>query len=726
MALSQPTSHPQIHNAPGSAHLMGHYTAQFTALIDEERGRIALFYQEKLAEVESRLNVALDEAAFLRATVSKMAFSQEKLQQKLDMVKHESATCADVIVWTRRVATMLVSYFRKRAAKLESMQEESQRQLAETLYDKQVIQIELDASRARHIFQLQALELDRKGVKSAKESETDTLNITVAQLQESLSETRAEEVSAKRYAYLLREQKMTLESEISSIKENSRMEQRRLSEEMMKLRHDLTTRLEAAIHDASNYESKAKEATERSDLLSRQLDCERRESSIALRHQADASHQKAAQVEDQLSSLATQHSKAETALIEARNSLTNVQTHAEQQMEDFRRQLSSVQENSRLEQTHLEKRISSLFAVLCHHEIAFYDSDLDVLKPAPRLVSIWETIQELIPVSEDPNISALICFPKFLTEDTFAVIPAIYNLIDRLRSRLNDVHGLQRALAERDHQIESLRDGLEVNKMAEASSIILSPLSSLSSLSDSTDDTPLVSGKTVTPEADMPPGSQSLLLSSGLTVVNLERLALASFVPSSNTPNPKSAAPIFSVETSFDLGETSAALPSPEMTPSKPDVLEVSNPPRTEITSARKRRRGRLLKKNFQSAMKAPLPGSSNNGSTSHSIISLHAVDLLPEVHWTKSVTKRVREAQEDSSKGSSNKRFRNSVKASASASTSASTTHTPTVQKFAFVEIVVSKKQHPSQNLTRSVCPSPSATQSFSETTESKYPLRQ
>ncbi|KAJ3799252.1 hypothetical protein GGU11DRAFT_777812 [Lentinula aff. detonsa] len=702
MAPSQSTSHPQNHNALGSANVMGHYTAQFTALIDEERGRIALFFQERLAEVESRLNVALDEAAFLRAKVSKMAFSQERLQQKLD----ESATCADVIVRTRRVATMLVSYFRKRAAKLEAMQEESQRQLAETLYDKQVIQIELDASRARHIFQMQALELDRKEVRSAKESETDTLSITVAQLQESLSESRAEEVSAKRYAYLLREQKMTLESEISSIKENSRMEQRRLSEEMMKLRHDLTTRLEAAIHDASNYESKAKEATERSDLLSRQLDCERRESSTALRHQADASHQKVAQVEDQLSSLATQHSKTETALIEARNSLTDVQTHAEQQIEDLRRQLSSVQESSRLGQTDLEKRLSSLFAVLRHHEIAFYDSDLDVLKPAPRLVSIWETIHELIPVSGDPNISALICFPKFLTEDSLAVMSAIHTLIDRLRSRLNDVHGLHRALAERDSQIESLRDELEVNKMAEASSIILSPLSSLSSLS----------GRTVTPEADMPPGSQSLSLSSGLTVANLERLAPASFTPSSNTPSmlkktphPKSAAPISSVETSFDLGKMNVALPSPEMTTSKPDVLEVSNPPRTEITSSPKRRRGRPPKKNFKSAMKAPLLGSSNN-----------------EVHWTKSVTKRLREAQEDSSKGSSNKRFRNSAKASASASTSASTTDTPTVQKVAFVEIVVSKKRHPSRNRTPSVCPSPSATQSFSETTESKYPLRQ
>ncbi|KAJ3736606.1 hypothetical protein DFJ43DRAFT_1049766 [Lentinula guzmanii] len=479
MAPSQPTFHPQNHNALCSANVMGYYTAQFTALIDEERGRIALFYQERLAEVESRLNVALDEAAFLRAKVSNMAFSQERLQQKLD----ESATCADVIVRTRRVATMLVSYFRKRAVKLEAMQEESQRQLAETLYDKQVIQIELDASRARHIFQMQALELDRKEARSARKSETDTFNTTVAQLQESLSETRAEEVSAKRYEYLLREQKMTLESEISSIKENSRMEQRRLSEEMMKLQHDLTTRLEAAIHDASNYESKAKEATERSDLLLRQLDCERRESSIALRHQADASHQKVAQVEDQLSSLATQHSKTETALIEARNSLTDVQTHAEQQIEDFRRQLSSVQENSRLEQIDLEKRISSLIAVLCHHEIATYDSDLDVLKPAPRLVSIWETIHELIPVSGDPNISALICFPKFLTEDSLAVMSAIHTLIDRLRSRLNDVHGLHRALAERDYQIESLRDELEVKKMAEASSIILSPLSSLSSLS---------------------------------------------------------------------------------------------------------------------------------------------------------------------------------------------------------------------------------------------------
>ncbi|KAJ3746683.1 hypothetical protein DFH05DRAFT_971427 [Lentinula detonsa] len=704
MAPSQPTSHPQNHNALCSAHVMAHYTAQFTALIDEERGRIALFYQERLAEVESRLNVALDEATFLRAKVSKMAFSQERLQQKLD----ESATCADVIVRTRRVATMLVSYFRKRAAKLEAMQEESQRQLAETLHDKQVIQIELDASRARHIFQMQALELNRKEARSARESETDTFNTTSAQLQESLSETRAEEISAKRYEYLLREQKLTLESEISSIKENSRMEQCRLSEEMMKLRHDLTTRLEAAIHDASNYESKAKEATERSDLLLRQLDCERREWSIALRNQADASHQKVAQIENQLSSLATQHSKTETALIEARNSLTDVQTHAEQQIEDFRRQLSSVQENSRLEQTDLEKRLSSLIAVLRHHEIAFYDSDLDVLKPAPRLVSIWETIHELIPVSEDPNISALIYFPKFLTEDSFAVMSAIYTLIDRLRSRLNDVHGLHRALAERDRQIESLRDELEVNKMAEASSIILSPLSSLSSLS----------GRTVTPEADMPlaPGSQSLSLSSGLTVANLKRLASASFTSSSNapstskkSPHPKSAAPVSSVETSFELGKMNVALPSPEMATSKPDVLEVSNPPRTEITSAPKRRRGQPPKKNFKSTMKAPLPGSSNN-----------------EVHWTKSVTTRVREAQEDSSKGSSNKRFRNSAKASASASTSASTTHTPTVQKVAFVEIVVSKKRHLSRNRTPSVCPSPSATQSFSETTESKHPLRQ
>lgn len=524
MALSQSMGFPRA---------IGRHSALFTALIDQERGSIAAFYNSKLAEVEGQLKAALDETEFLRMSNSKTSLSQQELQQQLEVAKQ---TGRDEVRRTRSVARVLISIFRERAAKLDAVQEESKRQLA-ALEDKQFTRRELDAICAGYISQVQALERDRQDALEAKSSairEANDFKATIAQLEKSLAEANTANSSLRKYAFTFREQKLSSERELSNVRESSKVEQHRLSEEIAQLQRDLRSCSEKAIHDTSSHESKVKEAVERTNALLRQLERERRESGsifIALRRQAEGASLASQQTDNQLSSLRAQHLQTETALAEAtqkneryaqevgdlrsalsrteitcktvetqrdnalaliergisaaetcsvlqelvvslaflrKSQLSDVRAHAEQQMEELRRQLSTVQEQRQLEKKDLEKHISELVAVLYHHEFGSYDLELGVLKPSPKLVSLWETIHELIPVSQRQTA----CFPKFLTEDTAAVIPAISTLVDQLRSHFKDVHNLQLDLAERDQQINLLRDELEVKRMIEFSSTV--------------------------------------------------------------------------------------------------------------------------------------------------------------------------------------------------------------------------------------------------------------
>ncbi|KAJ3901371.1 hypothetical protein F5879DRAFT_992008 [Lentinula edodes] len=717
MALSQPGSHHQTSMSFPRA--VGRHSALFTALIDQERGTIAAFYNAKLAEVEGQLKAALDETEFLRMRNSKTSLSQQKLQQQLEVTKQ---TGRDEVRRTRSVARVLISFLRKCAAKLDAVQEESKRQLA-ALEDKQFTRRELDAICAGYISQVQALERDRQDALEAKSSamrEANNFKATIVQLEESLAEANTANSSLRKYAFTFREQKLALERELSNVRESSKVEQHHLSQEIAQLQRDLTSCSEKAIHDASSHESKVKEAVERTNTLLRQLERERRESGsifIALRRQAEGASLASQQKDHQLSSLRAQHLQTEIALAEAtqkieryaqevgdlrsalsrteiacrtveterdtalssiergtpaaetcsvlqelvvslaflrRSQLSDVRAHAEQQMAELRRQLFIVQEQGQLERKVLEKRISELVAVLYHHEFGSFDLELDVLKPSPKLVSLWEAIHELIPVSQRQTA----CFPKFLTEDTAAVIPAISTLVDQLRYHFKDVHNLQLALAERDQRIDLLRDELEVKRMIEFSPTVVSTI---------------VPGNIT--EAERP-----FLETTGLnlSVVDPEHLPFSENISSKSV-----------------------------------DVLEISkkiSDGDTTTTTSPKRKR-RPPEKDSKSARKVPWTESPPSPPNSDAKTTL--------------VIKRSRESQNDSTgERNPHKRSRKDKETVALTSTSTpagSSTGSPTVapgRKFAYVEIISSRKPSSSRSRIRTsgVGPTSSATDSSTE----------
>ncbi|KAJ4495887.1 hypothetical protein C8J55DRAFT_495184 [Lentinula edodes] len=672
---------------------------------------------------------------------SETSLSQQKLQQQLEVTKQ---TSRDEVRRTRSVTRVLISIFRKRAAKLDSAQEESKRRLA-ALEDKQFTRVELDAICAGYISQVQALERDRQDALEAKSSairEANDFKATIAQLEKSLAEANTANSSLRKYAFTFREQKLALERELSNVRESSKVEQHRLSQEIAQLQRDLTSCSEKATHETSSHESKVKDAVERTNTLLRQLERERRESGsifTALRRQAEGASLASQQQDNQLSSLRAQHLQTEIALAEAtqkieryaqevgdlrsalsrteiacrtveterdnalaliergtsaaetcsvlqelvvslaflrRSQLSDVRAHAEQQMAELRRQLSTVQEQGQLERKDLEKRISELVAVLYHHEFGSFDLELDVLKPSPKLVSLWEAIHELIPVSQRQTA----CFPKFLTEDTAAVIPAISTLVDQLRSHFKDVNNLQLALAERDQQINLLQDELEVKRMIEFSSTVVSTI---------------VSDEGNITEAETP-SLETTSSNLHLPVVDPEHLSFLETISSKSV-----------------------------------DVLQISKPNSdgdTTNTTAPKRKR-RPPKKDSKSARKVPWTESPSSPPNSD------------EVHSAKTtlVMKRPREAQNDwTGERNPHKRSRKDKDAVALTSTSTSagsSTGTPTVapgRKFAYVEIISSRKPSSSrtQFRTRGVCPTSSATESSTEnvtamTTMSKGPHR-
>ncbi|KAJ4490116.1 hypothetical protein J3R30DRAFT_3693646 [Lentinula aciculospora] len=789
----------QPHSSPGFPPAIGRHTALFTAFINQEQGRDAALYHVKLTEIESQLKIALDEAEYLRMKNSQMGLSLKQLQQRLEAVKQESIASGDDLVRrTRSVARILISLFRKRVAKLEAIQEESKKQLVEALSDRQAAQRELNASRA----QVQTFEWDMQEARTAEsvaKNETLTLKMTtIAQLEKSLTEANNSEVSLKRYVYLFRDQNAALERELSSVKESSRAEHQRLSQEKANLQQDLTTRLETVMQNASSHETNAKEATERGDLLLEQLERERRESDstfAALQRQATdatlAGHREAVQSQAQLTSLAAQLSKMETALAEAtgkvkqsdqeisglrralseaesthratkteddmtmekflvtlaflRKNLNDVQTNAGKQIQQLRRQLSALHDQGCSERNDLETRLSSFVATLHQHQIASFDSDSDVLKPSPKLVCMWETIRELIPVSQREFISSFVCFPEHLTADTTPVIPAISTLVDHLRHYIYSVRHLRQVqMAERDQEINSSQG--EMKQISLPDVVVALPVP------------PSTPGKPK--EVDRPPQSQSQVLSINLpqsiTVdagqepnIALPTSPSSAFV-SKNTDVTKTLHPkagtddsttpaVPPVSTTFHLGqEPNVTLPYPEMISSKADDMLGkfnSNAVGDDITTSPKRRRGRSPKKGSRSAKKATSAGSSLNNVPSSSGVSdlnldLNNVHPLRKMHSTRSVLKRLRETQDEISKDNSNTRSRKFGEASTSASNptsahpTAGTRHIPPLtRKFACVEIVVSEiLPRSARTLTHTAFSS--ATQSSSKMTTTKRPI--
>ncbi|KAJ3776254.1 hypothetical protein FB446DRAFT_722035 [Lentinula raphanica] len=719
MELPQTTeSHPS--NSLESSHAITHFTSQLTALIDQERIQAAASYQQKLAEVESQHTAALDEATFFRAQNEKMTLSYRELQHQLDIAKRELADGGDTSLsrQTRCAAGLLISYFRKRAAKFQAMHNDSTTRLVQALSEQQAMQIELKLSRARTKAleqELQQLETSR----AAERNEKESLESSNAALKKSLVEVKAAELSAKTYAYYFREQSTALQQELVKVKADREAEQQRLLNEAVQLRQDL----ERANNVALRHETRANDATKRLEILSQLLGLHKLEPGSTfngVQHQVETGHPTVAQVQDHSLSLSAQHSTVtETVLPEARTAPVDAQTHANEQIEDLQRQLSSVQEN----RDDLEKRISSLADALHHHELAIHDPESNILKPSPRLVSIWEAIYHLLPVSEQQNFEFSVCFPELLTKDTTAVTSAIYALVDRLRSCLDAACGrLRQTLAERDLRIRSLQDQL-AGQTVEPSLIVVSPISPSMSLSDDS--------STAQVEAERPSESQTPIPDTEFTVVKPEPDLAPSLLltPSTNIPSPlkdthdiesfitSTIVPVHhsQIEVSPDTKRLSiAGLPSPRITPSKPlvDSEASSFSVVNEKPSLSQRKRGPSARTDTKRVIPSPSAASSSNIT----------------IDSTRPRAKRSRAGMGDSSQSVPQKRRKkiDTVKEETFASTpcliesTTSRTRPRIVRQLAYVEIVVPRrtKQHfPRRTLTETTShaygPSPPTDQS-------------
>ncbi|KAJ3819807.1 hypothetical protein F5878DRAFT_606999 [Lentinula raphanica] len=710
MELPQ-TTESHTSNSLDSSHAITHFTSQLTALIDQERIQVAESYQRKLAEVESQHTAALDEATFFRAQNEKMTLSYRELQHQLDIAKRELADRGDTSLsrQTRCAAGLLVSYFRKQAAKFRAMHNDSTTRLVQALSEQQAMQIELKLSRARTNAleqELQQLETSR----AAERNERESLESSNAALKKSLVEVKATELSAKTYAYYFREQSTALQQELVKVKADREAEQQRLLNEAVQLRQDL----ERAKNVALRHETRANDTTKRLEILSQLLGLHKREPSSTfngVQHQVETGHPTVAQVQDQSLSLSAQHSTVtETVLPEARTSPVDAQTHANEQIEDLRRQLSSVQEN----RDDLEKRISSLADALHHHELAIHDPEFNILKPSPRLVSIWEAIYHLLPVSEQQNFEFSVCFPELLTKDTTAVTSAIYALVDRLRSCLDAACGrLRQTLAERDLRIRSLQDQL-AGQTVEPSLIVVSPISPSMSLSDDS--------STAQVEAERPSESQTPIPDSELTVVKPEQDLAPSLLltPSTNIPSPlkdthdiesfitSTIVPVHhsQIEVSPDTRRMSiAGLPSPRITPSKP--LVDSEASKFSVVNEKPSLSKRKREPSARTDTKRVIPPSSASSSN----ITIDS---------TRPRAKRSRAGMGDSSQSVPQKRRRkiDTDKEEIFASTpcliesTTSRTRPRIVRQLAYVEIVVPRrtKQHfPRRTLTETTNHGPS-----------------
>ncbi|KAJ3715161.1 hypothetical protein C8R42DRAFT_681906 [Lentinula raphanica] len=710
MELPQ-TTESHTSNSLESSHAITHFTSQLTALIDQERIQVAESYQRKLAEVESQHTAALDEATFFRAQNEKMTLSYRELQHQLDIAKRELADRGDTSLsrQTRCAAGLLISYFRKRAAKFQAMHNDSTTRLVQALSEQQAMQIELKLSRARtNTLEQESQQLETS--RAAERNERESLESSNAALKKSLVEVKAAELSAKTYAYYFREQSTALQQELVKVKADREAEQQRLLNEAVQLRQDL----ERAKNVALRHETRANDATKRLEILSQLLGLHKREPGSTfngVQHQVETGHPTVAQVQDQSLSLSARHSTVtETVLPEARTSPVDAQTHANEQIEDLRRQLSSVQEN----RDDLEKRISSLADALYHHELAIHDPGSNILKPSPRLVSIWEAIYHLLPVSEQQNFEFPVCFPEFLTKDTTAVTSAIYALVDRLRSCLDAACGrLRQTLAERDLRIRSLQDQL-AGQTVEPSLIVVSPISPSMSLSDDSSIAQV--------EAERPSESQTPIPDTEFTVVKPEPDLAPSLLltPSTNIPSPlkdthdiesfitSTIVPVHhsQIEVSPDTKRMSiAGLPSPRITPSKPPVdseassFSVVN----EKPSLSKRKRGPSARTDTKRVIPSPSAASSSNITNS-----------------TRPRAKRSRAGMGDSSQSVPQKRRKkiDTVKEETFASTpcliesTTSRTRPRIVRQLAYVEIVVPRrtKQHfPRRTLTETTSHGPS-----------------
>ncbi|KAE9405631.1 hypothetical protein BT96DRAFT_312813 [Gymnopus androsaceus JB14] len=341
---------------PCSSNTLGTYTALITSLINQERDKVAVYYQTKLAQLEV----------------------QQKLQQpELDTAKEE-----DLEVNVKAQST------------------------------EQDVQAELNSLRA----QFQVLEQDRLRARRAEEA----AKREVESLRGEAEKSRSKMESLELFVSEMKREKSRLETELANLKESSNAEKERLLDEMEKNRVEFSSRLEKVAREGANHEAKAIERLRResNSLItsirtkhaqsSRDADAALAESTKEVERYAQDlwkvkderwiveterdTAARALQDEKQLvrqarKRLASVHSRAKAAadkyhlssqalaisIDHMRGNLNDAQTTAAHQMDDLRCQLFAAQEEGAREKEVKEKlgnRISSLDAIIRETEAA--------------------------------------------------------------------------------------------------------------------------------------------------------------------------------------------------------------------------------------------------------------------------------------------------------------------------------------------------------------------
>ncbi|KAE9405434.1 hypothetical protein BT96DRAFT_339398 [Gymnopus androsaceus JB14] len=586
--------------SPPSLPALDAYTALFSTYINQQRDEVTASYQAKLAEVEAGLKAAQDEAASLRdSNSSHAAPTLLDLQQQLQAARNQVEAGERAYKQVYEGSENLVAYYRSSNA-------ESQ-QVAQR--EKQSVQAELDALRVEH----QALQQDRlneRAAQGAAKREVESLKRKTAELEKSLTEAKSAEEFLKRVVLEMRNTDAGLVKQL----ENGKTEREKVETE-------LRNRLEVVTSESAKHKAEAEEVSAKLEesmphfrrLLQEieRLKQEGRESSsviTALQHQVNgaslASHQEVARLQDQLSVLRSQQSQSQAALTESvqkvemyeqevsklREALTRAEATTQtvqadrdaaiSRVEDLSLQLSAAQEEGTREKENLGNRMLLLASTLRHHDLAILDVDSHALAPSPKLVSLWEKLQELVSEFETPSS---LHFPFVLTEHNNAVASIFSALVDQLARFGDRSQHRQEALDERElleGKLETTADGLftAISSPAPPCSVDESHNSQPESISESESESESQMLDTSTlPVASSKEGRKPVSVPPALS-------------PESSTPSttlmsdhPSSASPI-SV-TDADETVIVAAPKSPRGRPKKPVVASKAAPSKSSTVS---------------------------------------------------------------------------------------------------------------------------------------------
>lgn len=504
-----PLNSPSFPGPGFTTNTLNTHSALFTAYIDQQAYKITASIRAKLFQVEAQLKASQEEVALVNSLRNRDALYYSNLR---DLQKQLESSRNDVKSREEDNERLCV-FMRESNGKL-------QREVADERQKREVTEVELDRLRGDY----QKLQKDTLDARSQAES----LKGTVATMERSLADQNYEAASLRMSISETKNSHASLVKEFAALTESSSKERRSLLDEMKQAEAEFSIKLDTATRQSADHETKAKELSTKVEkgnvhvrLLVQEierLNRESRESSsviTALQHQVDgaslASHQEVAHLQEQLTNLHSihSHSLAESAQkvdryaqhsAKLRDELTRIIAEgdsdralaqkdvshlkgelaamktklksaegylygAERQAGDLRRQLEVSKEESRLASERYMKRISSLGAMLRHHDLAFL-VDGDVLKPTSRLISVSEKLQEFVSQCSPDALSQIARFPDQLTEKADPVIPNISLLVDQLPRIFDEKWQLQRTIDSQNQLISSLEMTLKANSEA--------------------------------------------------------------------------------------------------------------------------------------------------------------------------------------------------------------------------------------------------------------------